>query len=247
MASSFAVILAAAGQSSRFRDPLYKKPFAQLDQKAVWLHSADRFLAHPQVKQLVAVVAPDDLEDFRSRFGANIAVMGIDVTTGGEHRHQSVRRGLEKVNPDIRFVAVHDAARPCFTDELVNACFEAAERSGAAIPAISVSSTIKRSAHGKAVEATVARDGLYLAQTPQCFRRDLLERALAAVGGRTPTDEAEAVEWLGHEVALVPGSPLNVKITTKGDLRLAGACLKALPAPKLDVRPHPFADDKLWR
>lgn len=243
----FAVILAAAGKSSRFNDPLHKKPFAQLDQKAVWLHSAERFLNHPETGRLLIVVAPEDREDFLSRFGANVMVLDIDVVTGGELRHQSVLRGLEKAPADCDHVAVHDAARPCFNDELVAECYAAAIKHGAAIPALPVDSTVKKSTDGKRVAETVSRDQLWLAQTPQCFRRDLLEQAYARLGNRQPTDEAQAVEWAGHPVAIVNGLPQNIKITTKRDLRFASACLKSLPAPKLDARPHPFQDDTLWR
>ncbi|HEY2882203.1 MAG TPA: IspD/TarI family cytidylyltransferase, partial [Pirellulales bacterium] len=174
--ATFAVILAAAGQSSRFNDKNYKKPFAPLDGRPVWLHSAEKFLARKDVTQSILVISPDDREYFLSKFAANAAILGIEVIDGGEERSDSVQKALERVNPEIDFVAIHDAARPCIVDEWISAVFTAAEKSGAAIPAIPVGGTLKRAANQTIVE-TVSREGLWEAQTPQVFRRDLLVKA----------------------------------------------------------------------
>lgn len=244
----YSVILAAAGSSNRFQDQHYKKPFANLDGKAVWLHSADQFLKRNDVKQLIIVIAQADHEDFMSRFGANVAVLGIDVVIGGKERCHSIGNALKQVAPSADFVAIHDAARPCIGVEDIEAVFDAATRKEAAILATPVSSTVKRAAQsGTAIESTVDRDGLWLASTPQVFRRELIQSAYDEIADRQPTDEAQLLEMLGHEVTIVEGSPLNIKITTRQDLRFAGACLKAMPAPKLDAPAHPFADDNLWR
>lgn len=244
---NFSVILAAAGRSSRFKHDHYKKPFINLNQKAVWLHSAERFLKRDDVKQLIVVISENDREDFTSRFGPNMAVMGIDVVIGGEERSDSVNNALAKIDPDCDFVAIHDAARPCVSDEDIEAVFDAATRNQAAILATPVTSTLKRSSDGKQVLETTDRTGLWQALTPQVFKRDLLDSAYQNLGEKRPTDDAQAVEMAGHKVAIVNGSQLNIKITTKSDLALAGACLKAMPKPKFDASPHPFADDNLWR
>ena len=102
----YSVILAAAGRSSRFKDDHYKKPFANLNRKAVWLHSADRFLKRDDVKQLIIVISEADRESFNMKFGANLAVLGIDVVIGGEERRDSVRNALAKVDADSEFVAI---------------------------------------------------------------------------------------------------------------------------------------------
>jgi 2-C-methyl-D-erythritol 4-phosphate cytidylyltransferase len=246
--ASFSVILAAAGQSSRFRDPNYKKPFALLSQKAVWLYSAEKFLNRKDVKQVILVISPDDREDFVSRFGANIAVMGIDLVDGGKERCDSIERGLAKVAATSDFVAIHDAARPCLADEWIENVFEVGTRTKAAILATPVADTIKRSADGQTISETVDRKNLWLAQTPQVFEKKLLLEAFARRDkSAVPTDEAQLVESFGHKVTLVTGSPLNMKITTKADMAFAAACLKALPAPKFDAPLHPFSDDRLWR
>lgn len=245
--STFAVILPAAGQSSRFRDKNYKKPFAPLDNRAVWLHSAERFVNRDDVKQVLVVISAEDREEFDSKFAANTAILGIEVVEGGDQRADSVAKALARVRPKIDFVAVHDAARPCIANEWIDKVFAAAEQTGAAILAIPVRGTLKRSADGGKIAETVPREGLWEAQTPQVFRRQLLLDAYAHRGSRTATDDAQLVEQIGHPVTIVEGSPFNLKITTKDDLRLAEAALKAMPKPKLLGPTHPFADGDLWR
>ena len=248
--ATFAVILPAAGRSSRFRDPHYKKPFAVLGGRAVWLHSAERFLNRRDVKQVIVIVAEEDREEFGRKFGANLAIMGVDVCTGGKERTDSIQNALAKVRDDVDFIAVHDAARPCLAEKWIDQVFSSAETTGAAILAVPISATLKRStkgATGAVIAETVDRSGLWEAQTPQVFRRDLLNKAYAARAGASPTDDAQLVERLGVPVTLVEGSPMNLKITTKDDLRLAEQILKVLPKPKPEGMSHPFADDDLWR
>ncbi len=244
--SKFAVILAAAGKSSRFKDKNFKKPFAPLEGRGVWLHSAEKFLAHDDVAQLILVIAADDKEYFQNKFAGNAAILGVEVVEGGAERADSVQKALEKLKPEIDYVAVHDAARPCIANPWITEIFEAAEKSGAAIPAVPVGNTLKRIAGGVITE-TVSREGLWEAQTPQVFRKDVLLKAYAGRGGFNATDDAQLVERSGHKVTMVPGSSMNIKITTREDLRLAEQAMKALPKPKLGGFAHPFADDDMWR
>lgn len=247
----FAVILPAAGASSRFgksvADPLtgqrHKKVFAELKGRPVWVRAAEVFLNRDDVVQTLVVVAPDDLEFFKEKFQANLAFMNIEIVAGGEKRADSVRNALARVRPDIDFVAVHDAARPLIVKKWIDVVFDAAERTGAAIPGLPISSTVKRVEGGSIVE-TVSRSGLWAAQTPQVFRRTLLMDAYARWPGGEATDEAQLVEHLGHPVAVVNGSPMNVKITTQEDFKLAEALVHALPQEKGLTSLHPFADDR---
>jgi 2-C-methyl-D-erythritol 4-phosphate cytidylyltransferase len=243
----FAVILAAAGRSNRFHDKHYKKPFAPLADRAVWLHSADRFLARNEVIQVILVIAPEDREAFLAKFAANVAILGIEVIDGGAERSDSVEKALARVKPLADFVCVHDAARPCLADAWIEQIFEAAERSGAAIFGIPVTGTLKRVGADGKIDETVPRDRLWEAQTPQVFRRQLLLDAYARRAGFAATDDAQLVERIGHPVLVVPGSPINLKITTREDLRLAEQALKALPKPKFAGPAHPFADGDMWR
>jgi 2-C-methyl-D-erythritol 4-phosphate cytidylyltransferase len=245
--AKFAVILLAAGRSSRFRDKSYKKPFAPLASKAVWLHSADRFLNRSDVVQTILVIAAEDRTDFNFKFGANIAFMGIEVINGGAERFDSVAAALARVKPQADFVCVHDAARPCLTDPWIDEIFAAAEKTDAAIFAVPVANTLKRVGADHKIQETVSREKLWEAQTPQVFRRQLLLDAYAKRGDFRPTDDAQLVERIGHPVTVVPGSSMNIKIATKEDQRIAEHLLKALPKPKLDGPVHPFADDDRWR
>jgi len=244
--ATYAVILAAAGTSSRFHDQHYKKPFALLNDRAVWLHSADKFANRDDVKQTILVISPDDRDAFNSKFAGSAAMMGIEVVDGGDQRADSVQNALAHVKPNIDFVAVHDSARPCIANEWIDKVFSAAEKSDAAILAIPVAGTLKRVRNGN-IEETVSRENLWEAQTPQVFRRQLLMDAFAARGDSQPTDEAQLVEQFGHKVSVVEGSLINMKITTKSDLHLAVHAMRALPKPKLSGPLHPFADDDMWR
>ncbi len=149
------------------------------------------------------------------------------------------------MKPDIDFVCVHDAARPCISADWIDSVFEKAEKTGAAMLAIPVNGTLKR-VSGDIVTETVSREGLWEAQTPQVFRRELLLEAYSKRDQFPATDDAQLVERVGHPVTVVKGSPINLKITTKEDLRLAEQALKAMPKPKLDHF-HPFAGDDMWK
>lgn len=245
--ATFGVILVAAGKSSRFRDANYKKPFAPLAGRPVWLHSAEKFTDREDVRQVVVVVAPEDREAFLEKFGASLAFMGITLAEGGAERADSVRNGLEKLEPEIDTVAIHDAARPCLASEWIDRVFAAGVKTGAAILATPVVSTLKRVGPDQVITETVDRVGLWEAQTPQVFSRTILEKAFASAGTKPFTDEASLVETTGQPVTVVPGSPVNLKITSREDLRLAEQALKALPKPKLSGPAHPFAGDDLWR
>ncbi len=240
------VILPAAGSSRRFQDKNYKKPFAPLAGKAVWLHSAEKFLSREDVKQLIVVVSDEDREEFDRKFGANLVFLDVEVCRGGAERADSIQNALGLVSDQADLVAVHDAARPCLSEKWIDAVFEAAAREGAAILAEPVASTLKKVDEKKQVVATIDRQRLWAAQTPQVFRRELLAQAYAIRAGKPVTDDAMLVEQMGVAVTVVPGSPLNLKITTREDLRLAEQILKILPKPK-GKSGNPFADDDLWR
>jgi 2-C-methyl-D-erythritol 4-phosphate cytidylyltransferase len=246
---TFAVILPAAGRSTRFGDPKQKKIYADLDGRAVWLRAVEPFLIRDDVTQVVLAIAPEDREMFERRYRANVAFLNIQVIDGGSERYETVARALDVVDPACEFVAVHDAARPCLVPELIDAVFDAARQHGAALPGVPISDTLKRVGDDQKAVETVSRAGLVAVQTPQAFGRELLIQAYAnrdRVGG-TVTDDAQLVEALGHACVVVDGSPFNLKITTQGDLRLASAILQAMPKPRAETAGHPFADEQtMW-
>lgn len=245
----FAIILPAAGKSSRFGGK-EKKPFTNLDGRAIWLRSAELFVTRPDVCQTLIVIAPEDEDLFKRRYSANIAFMDIQVVHGGAERFESVANALKQLKPEVKFVAVHDAVRPCLTAELVDKVFAKAQQCGAAILAAPVADTVKRVNDKHHITATLPRAGLWLAQTPQIFRRDWLEEAYARRGqlGKDVTDDAQLVEAAGHTVHVVEGATSNIKITTQSDIALAKAILQSRPAPKPAGPAHPFAEEEqMWR
>ena len=241
---TFAVILPAAGKSTRFQANKRKKPFVDLNGRAVWLRSAEHFVNRDDVVQTLIAVAPEDMEWFKEKFRPNMAFMDIEVVAGGGERADTVQNALARVKNDVDFVAVHDAARPLLVKKWIDEVFAAAAESGAAIPGIRVASTLKRVTAESTIEETVSRDGLWLAQTPQVFRRELLLDAFAKRDGFQATDEAQLVERLGHPVRVVPGSPMNFKITTGDDFQMAKAVVNALPKEEGLKTLHPFADEE---
>jgi 2-C-methyl-D-erythritol 4-phosphate cytidylyltransferase len=245
--ANYSVIIPAAGQSTRFKDK-EKKPFAQLDGRAVWLRSAELFITRPDVVQCLVVVAPGDQETFRRRFGANLAFMNVQIVDGGKERFESVANALAKVKPEAEFVAIHDAVRPCLTQDMIDAVFAQAAKTGAALLGQPIGDTVKRADKNHKITETVPREGLWLAQTPQVFRKDWLLEAYGQRGklGNQVTDDAQLVEAAGHPVTLVEGDATNVKITRKPDLFLCEAILKSRPKPKVAGPIHPFADEAKW-
>src|SRR5215510_15004721 len=125
--SRIAVILPAAGRSSRFSGR-EKKPFANLDGRAVWLRSAELFVTRNDVCQCLIVIAPADEELFRRRYTANLAFMSVQIAKGGAERFESVANALALVKPEADFVAIHDAVRPCLTAAQIDAVFAKAEQ-----------------------------------------------------------------------------------------------------------------------
>ena len=171
----------------------------------------------------------------------------VSMEQAADCARQCVLNGLAKLAPEIDMIAIHDAARPCLAPAWIDKVFEAGARTGAAILATPVVSTLKKVGPDGTITATVDRTGLWEAQTPQVFSRAVLEKAYASRPDGQPTDEAQLVESIGQKVTVVPGSPINLKITSRDDLRLAEQALKALPKPNLANPAHPFAGDDLWR
>ncbi len=240
----FAVILPAAGKSTRMTGFQRKKPFVELKGRPVWVRTAEHFIGRNDVCQTILVVAPDDMDWFRETFKPNLAFMDVKVVAGGASRAESVRNGLSAITEPAEFVAVHDAARPLLTPKWIDQIFAAAVNSQAAIPGLKISSTVKKVRDDGTISETVDRSNLVQAQTPQVFERQLLQRAFASCRNlAAATDEASIVEQLGHRVHVVDGWTMNIKITTNDDFRLAELYLNALPKSGGIAALHPFADE----
>ncbi|MCY2985736.1 MAG: 2-C-methyl-D-erythritol 4-phosphate cytidylyltransferase [Planctomycetota bacterium] len=220
-----AIILAAAGKSTRFRDPFFKKVFTLASGKPVWQHSAQLFAEHPRVAQIIMAISPEDKELVQEKYSGNLSMLGVEIVLGGDERYHSIRNALERVRSEIKLIGVHDAARPCLTKQSFDAVIAAADRTGAAILASPIRGTVKRCNNQDQISETVPRDGLWEAQTPQLFQANILKSAYAKMRGK-PTDDSQVVEQSGVPVVCVEGPETNIKITTKEDLKIAEAFLK---------------------
>jgi 2-C-methyl-D-erythritol 4-phosphate cytidylyltransferase/2-C-methyl-D-erythritol 2,4-cyclodiphosphate synthase len=175
------------------------------------------------IVEVVLVVAADQLERASAIVAAVAPHKPCRLCVGGSSRTDSVRAGLAALPADAELVAIHDAARPLVTPELIARVIEAAERSGAAFPALAVPDTLHRTRDGLAV-AALEREALVLAQTPQVFRASRLRDALAAQAeGQGWTDEVQLLQLRGEPVQVVAGEPRNFKVTFAADLALAEA------------------------
>ena len=218
------VILPAAGAGTRFAAPA-NKIFQPLAGREIFLRTVDLFAARPDVAQILLVLSAEDLDTVEQRYGGPLAAAGVSLTLGGSARHQSVRNALARVDRAATLVCVHDAVRPCVRAADIDAVFDAARRTGAAILAEPVHGTVKQVSPEGRIERTVCREGLWQAQTPQVFDKALLLRAYDRhVDGAT--DDAQVVAAAGGQVTVVPGPATNIKITTPTDLALAEAIVR---------------------
>ncbi len=217
--SGLVVIVPAAGTGSRFGGGLPKQ-FQPLMDKPVLQHVIERFLLDDAITRVIVPVAEILLANVKNS-------ERVTFVAGGETRQQSVIRGLAEAG-DAELIAVHDAARPLFSMEMFHAVVNAARESGAALPVIPVADTIHEMNADGTVARTLDRTMLGAAQTPQCFRAEILRDVLtrAEAEGLEGTDEAGLAARFGYTVRGVPGDPRNLKITVPEDLAIAESYLR---------------------
>ncbi|MHC4130992.1 MAG: 2-C-methyl-D-erythritol 4-phosphate cytidylyltransferase [Planctomycetota bacterium] len=243
MSQNIAVIICAAGASSRFGGKR-NKPFVDVGGRAVFLRSVEIFAERDDVKQILLGICPDDEEIVKVKWGANLSFFNVKTFFGGQERFKTVEKGLELIKDDVDIIAVHDAVRCCLIEKWVDECFAQAAKSGAAILACPVSATIK-DAKDNTIIKTVDRTDLWEAQTPQVFKKDLLIKAyenLKNLDKEKISDDAQLLEALGHEVSIVETDTSNIKITRKSDLAIAEAIIKSRPKPKKEGYIGPYAE-----
>ena len=225
MGTTTALIM-AAGSGDRFEGTEPKALYPLLG-RPVLVWSAERFAMHPGVDSITVVVPPAE----EARFGAVLEKHRVAklarVIAGGETRQDSVRLGLDAVDPACDVVLVHDAARPCVTPALVSRALDALKTHGAAVPVWPVVDTLVRE-DGGTVDAILDRVHISGVQTPQGFRRDLLLRAhrSAKARGVTSSDDGTLVFALGEAVRAIQGERTNIKITYIEDAAIAEAILE---------------------
>jgi 2-C-methyl-D-erythritol 4-phosphate cytidylyltransferase/2-C-methyl-D-erythritol 2,4-cyclodiphosphate synthase len=228
-------IIAAGGRGDRFGGPV-RKQLLTLSGRPVLERSVALFAEHPAIDEIIVAVPPDLTADPPAYLVANRKP--IRVVGGGVRRQDSVANAFAAVDARCELVVIHDAARPFATADLVSRTLAAAAESGAAVAAIRARDTVKRSAPDPSsagfptVAETIPRDTIYLAQTPQAFRRRVLLDALAlAEPAVEATDEAALAERAGHPVRIVEGEPSNIKITTPDDVASAEGLAGRAPRP----------------
>lgn len=222
MSEPYGLILPAAGTGSRSGGGLPKQ-YRSIAGQSLISHTVAPFLADRRCRSLIVVVDPDRRADARRHLPHDPR---LRIVNGGEERQDSIANGLRELG-DLPLVLVHDAARPCIDRHLVDRLLDALREHDAVIPVVPVADTVKRiDAEGVVVE-TVDRRDLRRVQTPQGFRRELLDLAYrrATSTGFVGTDDASLVEALGVDVATVPGDPSNLKVTWPHDLAIAEATL----------------------
>jgi 2-C-methyl-D-erythritol 4-phosphate cytidylyltransferase len=238
-------ILPAAGLGTRMAGPQPKGPsepnpspgvppkqFLALDGVPILIHSLRAFAAVERVTAIFVAVRKPDLERVQAQVAEHGFQGRVRVVEGGDNRQESVANALAAVPAgDDDIVLVHDAVRPLIDAATIERTIDAVARHGAAIvglPAVDTIKQVERTAHGALITATIPREYVVLAQTPQGFRFGLLKKAFAeaTADGFVGTDEASVVERAGLPVAVVPGSQVNLKITQPGDLELAEFYLK---------------------
>jgi 2-C-methyl-D-erythritol 4-phosphate cytidylyltransferase len=225
------VIIPAAGLGTRMAGPAVgkapAKQFTEINGVPVLIHTLRKFTAAPGVTEIVIALRKSEAENFAPRLDQERFSKPVRIVEGGEHRQESVANAIKAVSAAAEdLVLVHDGVRPFVDLETIQHVIDAAVKHGAAIAAVPAVDTIKqvdRTADGAVVNATIPREHIVLVQTPQGFRFNVLQRAFneAERDGFTGTDEASLVERMGHPVAVVMGSPRNIKITTPADLELA--------------------------
>jgi 2-C-methyl-D-erythritol 4-phosphate cytidylyltransferase len=225
------VIIPAAGLGTRMNRPgaaVARKQFLVLDGEPILAHTVRKFMAAPSVSEIVIALRPEDREWARDLLAKVEKVKPVRFADGGESRQHSVENALAILDHDTDLVAVHDAVRPFVSVETIELVIAQAAATGAAIVGVVPVDTVKQ-VHLNHIRATISRERLVLAQTPQVFRFDLLRQAFdhARTDGFVGTDESSLVERLEQvEVSVVPGSDRNIKITKPADLELARLFLK---------------------
>lgn len=219
-----------AGPKGKQKKTPPSKQFTELGGTPILIHTLRKFAAVEAVSEIWIALRESEITEFRGRLeneARDILRNKVELVVGGEHRQQSVEQALRAVTATADdVVLVHDAVRPFVSTEIIQEVIDAATKYGAAIagmPAVDTVKQVERTAQGAMVKATIPRAGIVMAQTPQGFRYGVIKKAFdeASTDGFLGTDEASLVERSGHAVAVVMGSPRNIKITTPADMQLA--------------------------
>jgi 2-C-methyl-D-erythritol 4-phosphate cytidylyltransferase len=223
------VAIIAAGGSGRRMGVGKPKQYLLLGGIPILVHTLKIFQESQAVDAIFLIVPAGDTEDARREFVLSYGLSKVNrILAGGPKRQDSVRNGLSALTADCGLVVIHDGVRPFISGALIAAVVEGAKRDGAVAVGVPVKDTVKQVDPAGSVMKTLDRDSLWLTQTPQAFRRDIIEEAYdkARHNGFYGHDDAILVEQIGVRVRMIPGSYDNIKITTQEDLAIAEVLLK---------------------
>ncbi|MFC1621448.1 2-C-methyl-D-erythritol 4-phosphate cytidylyltransferase [Candidatus Omnitrophota bacterium] len=215
-----AAIVPAAGKGRRAKSKI-DKPYIKLCGKSILAHTLARLSKNKHIKEIIVSVDKKHITKVKG-----FRIKNIKVVAGGRERKHSVLNALKSISGNIDYVLIHDGVRPFITDKLINASLKAARSFGASVVAVPVKPTLKYAGKNGCVARTPDRTKFWEAQTPQVFKRGLIEKAYKAIGKKNITDDSMLVELLGVKPKLVMGSYSNIKITTQEDLKLAEMLMK---------------------
>lgn len=221
-------IIVAAGSGKRFGTKTPKQ-FLEIGGKPLIIYTLERFQNCQSIDQIILVLPSNQTSAFLNIVNKYGITKLAKIVAGGETRAESVWNGLKAVrSAKAEIIAVHDGARPLVTSQEISDCILKAKETGSAILVAPVTDTIKEVVDGKIVQ-TVDRNRLRRALTPQCFQYKILRKAFEKMKdlSESATDESFLVEQLGIEVSVVEGSPKNIKVTTKEDLKMVESLLKS--------------------
>ncbi|MBI3325003.1 MAG: 2-C-methyl-D-erythritol 4-phosphate cytidylyltransferase [Candidatus Omnitrophica bacterium] len=226
MARDVGVVIPAAGEGRRFGGER-PKALVRLAGSPLLLHSLRIFARHADVAAIVVVTRAEDQAAVAGVLDEQGPAGRVQTVVGGPSRAESVARGIAALPAQARWVLVHDAARPCVDDALVERVIAEVRQHDAVASGLPAAATVKAVDREHGVRLTLDRESLWLAQTPQAFRRDWLADALARAQGQLEQmpDDAAVCEWAGYPVRMVAGDPLNIKVTVPADLVIAEAIL----------------------
>ena len=222
-------IIVAAGKGIRMKSTM-RKQYLDLSGRPVLAHSIMAFDSCSQVAEIYLVVPKEDIEYCQNKILSLLDLKNqINLVHGGAKRQDSVYNGLQSIDKDTETVVIHDGVRPLIHPEELKECILGSKKYGACILGTPASDTLKRVDKSGIIEATLPRENIWLAQTPQAFQYDLILKAheTARRDGYVGTDDASLVERLGADVKIINGSRFNIKITQKEDLAVAKAMFDA--------------------
>ena len=222
-----AAIIPAAGYGIRFGET---KQFKLLGKTPLFIHTLTPFLQSKKIREIILVVPQKSLSTIKKTISSFQNDKNLIAVSGGPHRQDSVYKGLKRVSQSCNIVCIHDGARPFVSVDLIESTILACVNFDGVVAAIKATDTVKLVTHGSRVQKTLDRNKIWLAQTPQTFKKKELNKALLSAQKKNivGTDEAMIMEKMGYSIGIIEGSNRNIKITTRKDWRQAEAIMSII-------------------